>query len=63
MVPFLLFLGTSAKLRKAIVSFDMSVRPSVRLPIRPHAKMSTPVGLILKKIDILRFFTNCVKKF
>jgi len=35
------FLGASEKLRKATVSFDMSVRPSVR----PHGTTRLPLDL------------------
>jgi hypothetical protein len=46
-------LGVLAKLRKATISFVMSVRPSarlpvflsvsVRLPVRPHGKIRVPL--------------------
>jgi hypothetical protein len=48
--------GAFAKLRKATISFVMSVRPSVR-------NNSAPTGRILMKIDICVFFENLSRKF
>ena len=48
-------LGSFAKLRKVAISFDMSVRPSVR----PSAwKISAPIGRIFMKFYICGYFEN-----
>ena len=38
------FLGAFANLRKATISFIMSVRPSVRLPLYLHERTPTPLN-------------------
>ena len=48
--------GAFAYLRKATVTFDMSVRPSAW-------NNSAPTGRIFTKIDILLFFENLSRKF
>ena len=50
-------LGSFAKLRKATVSFVMSVRPSVRM------ENSALTGRVFKKFDIVVFFENLSRKF
>jgi hypothetical protein len=54
----LLFKGAIAKLRKATISFDMSVRPYVCL-----AAWNNSTGWILMKFDIWQFFKNLSRKF
>jgi hypothetical protein len=54
---FSLFLGAFVKLRKAIVSVVMFVRPFVRLSFR--MENSAPTGRIFMKFDILEFFEIC----
>ena len=52
-------LGVFAKLRKAIISFVMSVRPS------PHPSAlnnSATTGRILMKFDISAFFESLLRK-
>ena len=52
--------GPFAKLRKATISFVMSVCPSVR----PSAwNNSAPTGRIVMKVDIWVFFENLLRKF
>ena len=53
------FLGEFAKLRKATVSFVMSLCLSVCLSVCPFALSSSPpTGQILMKFDVLVFFEN-----
>jgi hypothetical protein len=52
------FLGLFGKLRKATISFVMSVRPSAR----PHWNTSAPTGGIFMNFDIRVFFENLSKK-
>jgi hypothetical protein len=57
------FLGAFANLRKAIISFVMTVRPSIRLPVSPSAwNNSVPTGRISIKLDISAFFRKSVSK-
>jgi len=51
------FSGAFAKLRKATISFVMSVRPSAVW------KISAPTGQIFIKFDIWGFFENLSRKF
>ena len=55
---FFLF-GAFAKLRKATVSFVMSVRLSVCLPARDN---SASTGWVFMKFDIWAFFEKTVEK-
>jgi ribosome biogenesis protein Nip4 len=57
------FLGAFVKLRKATISFFMSVRPSVCLSVRLSAWHNlTPTGRILMEFDIYTFFRKFVEK-
>jgi len=54
------FLGAFAKLRKATISFVMSVR----LSLGPLEKKNwAPSGRIFMKFDIRVFFENLLRKF
>jgi len=53
-----LFLGTLAKLRKATMSFVMSVRPSVRL----HATVRLPLDGFAWNLMLEYFFEKSVEK-
>jgi len=59
-VDLFVFLGTSAKLRKATISFAMSVRPPVRSFIRMEQLGSTV--RIFMKLGIWTFFENLSRK-
>jgi hypothetical protein len=54
------FSGTSAKLRKATISFVIYVRPSVRLSVRMG--ILGPHGRIFIKFDIWALFANMLRK-
>jgi hypothetical protein len=60
-------LGAFAKLRKAIISFVMSVClfdcMSVCLSVRPHGTTLLPLEMIFMKFDISTFFENMTRKF
>jgi hypothetical protein len=58
-LQFINFLGGFAKLRKATISFVMSVSPSVR---PPPWNNSAPTGPIFMKIDIWVHFGSMSKK-
>jgi hypothetical protein len=56
--------GAFAKVRKATISFVMSVCLSVCLSIRPSARNnSVPTGRTLIKFDIYAFFETLSRKF
>ena len=59
-----LFLGAFAELRKATISFVMSLCVSVRLLVCPSTwNNSAPTGRIFMKFDTSVFFENLWKNF
>jgi hypothetical protein len=57
-------LGAFGKLRKATISFVISVRLSLSPSVRPSAwKKSAPTGRIFMPFDIWRFFETLSRKF